>query len=137
MGNCLVPFGAGGILSSKAHLLGEWAWHFGCRLGPVSWVLLAPVLEIPTVITSSLFWWQSPGSSFRVTRRWVRACHDGFHDGWLAVVPSLSYTVPFFLHTVPFFPSLPFLPPLVPVVKDTEDSINKKVERSLGPHGSF
>ena len=54
-----------------AHLLTEWAWHLGWRLGTVSRVFLAPVFEAPIAKTGSLSWRGSSGSTFGVTRRWL------------------------------------------------------------------
>lgn len=105
-----------------AHLLAEQAWCFECRLTPISWAFLIPVFRTPTVITRSLSWQRSPGSTFGVTMRWVRSCSDQ-RAGLAMFLPQVMLFLLFLLRQVSF-------------VKDTEGCVSRKVE-SLGPLGKL
>lgn len=49
------------------HLLTNWAWQLGWRLGHVSTAFLDLVFRVPTAKTCSLSWWESSESTSGVT----------------------------------------------------------------------
>lgn len=77
------------------HLLTNWAWQLGWRLGHVFTALLALVFRVPTVKTCFLSWWESSGGTSGVTRRGVRSCHDSCRKpGLLSFLKSCCLFLP-------------------------------------------
>lgn len=77
------------------HLLTNWAWQLGWRLGHVSTAFLDLVFRVPTAKPCSLSWWESSGSTSVVTRRWVRSCHDSCQKpGLLSFLKSCISSFP-------------------------------------------
>lgn len=105
------------------HLLTNWAWQLGWRLGHVSTAFLDLVFSVPTAKICSLSWWESSESTSGVTGGRLDLVMTAAKS--LACCPSLS----------PAF--LLFLLSMLLIVKNTEGWVYKKIERGLGPHGKF